>query len=93
MKKNSFHKAFERLYYPVRYHLKRYPKAGKKRRILKKWVNRFGEDSLTIFLKDNPFLKMLPKEENGGFSGKNLSVPIIFGVTTECDGSSQIPHL
>ncbi len=48
------------IYMPVEYLKAKYPKAAKRKRILKKWNNRFGND-LEIYDR-NPFLELLSKE-------------------------------
>lgn len=47
----TYSKLLGRYFDAYQWHLKHYPKAAKKRRIKKKWLNRFGE-GLTGMLKD-----------------------------------------
>jgi len=51
----------------------RYPKAAKKRRVRKKWLNRFGMDIEDMVYLPSPLLAMLPKTTD--FYGAVYLVP------------------
>lgn len=71
-----------RMYWPLSYMKRCYPKASKKRRIMNKWINRFGNDvDLShIIHSPNPFLKLL---EHCEFKGKYIPVPTESGSIDE----------
>lgn len=54
----------------------KYPKAAKRRRIIKKWKNRFGPDPdwKDMFFEPNPYLSLLSKE---GTTRSVYPIPII----------------
>ena len=64
---------FKRMYSPNRYMAQRYPKAAKKRRVRKKWLNRFGMDIEDMVYLPSPLLAMLPKTTD--FYGAVYLVP------------------
>lgn len=76
---NKYVRILRQLYQPVAYYKKRYPKAAKKRRIIKKWENRFGKDFLVtdLIYKENPLLKLLEKQDL--FQGSYIPVPFVYG--------------
>src|ERR1700679_729102 len=61
------------LYSPMSYMKKRYPKAAKKKRIIKKWAKRFGTDDFEIakiVYSRNPILELSYGNYTGGFELK-----------------------
>lgn len=77
MKIKSLSKALDELMNPNKYMRLRHPKAAKRRRIVKKWRNRFGADQSEIFsalyYSKNSFLERIPREN---FIGGKLPVPL-----------------
>lgn len=69
----------------------RYPKAAKKKRIIKKWINTFGIDDYEmakLIYSKNPFVELL-SERDDPFSGKYFPVPL----TCDISGNETIqPH-
>ena len=60
----TFNKLLREAYSPIATFKKRYPKAAKKRRIIKKWRSRFGHDLEELILQErNPFLDVHKKCE------------------------------
>jgi hypothetical protein len=80
-KRSRVSKILLELYAPIKYLTKRRPKAAKKRRIMKKWLNRFWPDfDMSKYeMRDNPFLKMLDGD-HGRYVG--AIVPIPYTATT-----------
>ncbi len=60
----AFKTPFTNIYEPVAYMKRRYPKASKKKRVLKKWINRFGPDFCfnPILAGKNPFLELIDED-------------------------------
>ena len=69
-------RALYEVYHGVECFKRYYPKAAKKKRIVKKWIKRFGDPFIWETVLDiNPFLSLLPKDES--YEGKYLPLPII----------------
>lgn len=67
----------EQYFYPIKHMRKKYPKAAKRRRIIKKWLNRFGPDVdfEKLINTPSPMFEIM-KQDN--FSGAYIAVPLKF---------------
>lgn len=70
-------RALDETYDPIKYMIRRYPRAAKKRRIIKKWKRRFGPSISDILFSykytDIPFLKLSNLDSNE-FAGKYIPI-------------------
>lgn len=63
-------KYFRQVYFTVEDMAKKYPKAAKKKRIIKKWKKRFPTKELifdVLIYKNNPFLALMSCKHSGSY--------------------------
>ena len=67
-------KLFKRQYLPITYMKKKHPKAAKKRRIIKKWISRFGSevDFNKMIMCENALMCKIPKDT---WTGSSYHIP------------------
>lgn len=78
-KTNNLIQRLKDLYSPIHALIRKYPKAAKKHRVMKKWLKRHGEAECAwadLTYSENPLLRRLDKEDH---LGVYYPIPVVFG--------------
>lgn len=75
MKRRGYDELFQRYFKPITWMKRRYPKAAKKRRIIKKWINRFGPeiDFEDLMKQESLVFKSIKKHPS--WQGAEINIP------------------